>query len=353
MEYQQQLPTNLGKKRDFAIYNLAKGNETRLFFQYLKELSRIIKEPKPKSKNGRPPIPLKDMFFASCLKLYRKSSGRPLKGELELARDARYISRVPHFNTLKDFFNSEGTYDLLSKMLTITAIPLAEADKNTYSTDSSGFGGNQYERWQRIKLDKHKDKKNYLKAHLTVGVKTHVIIAAEITPGNFSDVNQAPRLILQAKENFSIKKFCGDKAYSSKLVYRILESLKIIPLIPFQTRINKPSKDAPKLWNDSLKYFRENRYQFEQEYHQRSQSETVFSQIKTRLGEILLSKNYKSQRNELMLKLICHNVLTLIMELHRRKIAIDFTSANVKFKQPVIPKEFSRMDGSDVENEDF
>lgn len=340
----------LTNKRNFALYNLAKSSERRLFFQLLNELCNIIKE--PKSKNGRPPVPLRDMVFCSCLKLYRKSSGRPLKGELELAQGANYISRVPHFNTIKDFFNAEGTFDLLSRLLTITAMPLADTS-TTASLDSSGFAGYSYERWQRIKWDGKKDKKNYLKAHVVIDPKTHVILTAEITPGNFSDVKQAPALILKAQKNFPVKKFLGDKAYSSHMVYRVLESLKIIPIIPFKVNAKKESENAPQLWNDAYRYFKSQRGNFDAQYHQRSQSETTFSQIKMRLGEILLSKNYKSQRNELMLKLICHNILTLIMEIHKNKIQIDFTGAEARFKETEIPKDYMYQNAENVKNEDY
>ena len=321
MERQITLPVNPKYSRDWAKYNLAKTNEKRLFLELLSDISKIIKE--PEFNFGRPPIPLKDLFFCAGIKLYSNYSGRKAMSDYRFSKEATYISKIPHFNTLKDFFNCEATYDLLSKLLTITAIPLRKLE-DKYSLDSSGFGSYTNERWIKAKYQTKKNFKNYLKGHILVGTKTNIICKCEITPGNLSDVRQAPKIILEASQNFKIKEFSADKAYGSKLVYRIIESIEAMPYIPFKHTTTKPTKNSPKIWNDMFLMFRNKRSEWEKHYHVRSNVETTFAMVKRRFGEILLSKNYVAQRNELMMKFICHNICCLIQNIYDREIKINF-----------------------------
>ena len=67
-EVQIKLPVEKKYSQDWHIYNLAKTNEKRLFIELLRDLSKIIQE--PKYQFGRPSIPLRDLFFCAGLKLY-------------------------------------------------------------------------------------------------------------------------------------------------------------------------------------------------------------------------------------------------------------------------------------------
>ncbi len=347
MEKQTILPIKEEYKQDWAKYNLAKTNEKRLFYELLKQLSTIIIE--PKSKIGRPSVPLKDLFFCAGLKLYSNYSGRKAVSDYKLAKQAGYIEKQPHFNTLKDFLNCDVTYDLLKRLLTITAMPLRNME-DKYSLDSSGFGSYQFERWRRIKEDPRQHR-NYLKGHILIGTRTNIICNCEITPGNFSDPKQAPKIILEANNNFKIKEFSADKAYSSKLIFRILESINVIPYIPFRKRTKET--DEQDLWGRMYNEFKKNQNEWYRHYHIRSNVETTFSMIKRRFGEILLSKNYVSQRNELMMKFICHNIACLIQEIFERKIEIDFSKEAYFLVERKVPDEFITRDASKVKNEDY
>lgn len=350
MEKQIRLPLTEKYSQDWHKYNLAKCNEKLLFYEFLYDLSKIIKE--PKYVFGRPSIPLKDLFFACGLKLYSNYSGRKIMSDLVHALGSKYISKKPHFNTIKDFLNCPATYDLLLKMLTISAMPLRKLE-DKYSIDSSGFGSYSQERWQKVRWDNKKPKRNYLKGHLVIGTRTNIICGCEITPGNFADAKQAPSIIYKTSLNFPMKEFTGDKAYSSKMIFRILESIKCMPYIPFKYNTKEPTKDSPELWNSMFLYFRDNKEEFMDHYHKRSNVETVFSMVKVRLGEHLKSKNYVAQRNELMMKFICHNICCLIQEMYEHNIKINFKKCLRIYVEEKVPREFLGHDASKVQNEDF
>jgi transposase len=349
-EKQIRLPIEPKYSQNWHKYNLAKTNEKFMFIELLNDLTKIIKE--PEYKFGRSPHLIKDLVFCCGLKLYSNYSGRKAMSEYRTSMFAGYISKVPHFNSLKDFLNCPATYDLLSKLLTLTAIPLKKLE-DQYSIDSSGFGSYTEERWNRVKWGKKVNYRNYLKGHVLIGTKTNIICEAEVTPGNFSDVRQAPNLILKASKNFNIKEFSGDKAYSSRLIHRILYSLQAMPYIPFKHNAREPDEHSTEIWDKCFLMFRDNKDEWEKHYHKRSNVETTFSMIKRRFGEHLLSKNYNAQRNELMMKFICHNIACLIQEIFERKIEVDFRRSSLLFIEREVGLLPNDRDGSDVQNEDF
>jgi len=77
LEDKMETQININKfipKSYWTAYNKAKCNEKRMFYLLLDELCSIIKE--PEHVNGRPPIPLRDMLFCACLKIYNNFSAR-------------------------------------------------------------------------------------------------------------------------------------------------------------------------------------------------------------------------------------------------------------------------------------
>ncbi len=351
MEKQIVLPIKKKYVQDWHKYNLAKTNEKRVFYELLFDLAKVI--PEQQYQFGRPPIPLRDLFFSAGLKLYSNYSGRKITSDLVHANGAGYLSKTPHFNTLKDFFNCQATYDLLSRLLTISAMPLKKLE-DQFSIDSSGFGSYSQERWNKVKWGSKKcSYKNYMKGHILIGTKTNIICSCEITPGNFSDIRQAPRLIMNAANNFDMKEISGDKAYSSKLIHRIIWSLGAMPYIPFKSNTTEPKEDAPAIWNTMFLLFRDHQEEWGKHYHKRSNVETTFSMVKLRLGEHLRSRNYTAQRNELMMKFICHNICCLIQEIYERGVQVNFDKCSKIFIERKVPIELKTRDAGKVQNVDY
>lgn len=348
-ERQIRLPVKEKYSRDWHKYNLAKCNEKRMFLELLHDLTKIIEE--PEYKFGRPPIKIQDFFFCAGLKLYSNYSGRKAMSDYRTAMYAGYISKTPHFNTVKDFLNCPATYDLFSKFLTISAMPLKKLE-DKYSLDSSGFGTYQTERWNRVKWGKNVKYHDYLKGHILIGTRTNIICQAEITPGNFSDIKQAPKMILEANANFKMKELSADKAYNSKLLFRILDAIGTIPYIPFKKNTTTPTKDSPNIWNNMFLLFRDKKEEWNKHYHKRSNVETTFSMVKRRLGEHLLSKNYTAQRNELMMKFICHNICCLVQAIFDHKIRVNFHLCSKLYVERKVSGTLITRDASKVQNQD-
>ncbi len=336
MEQQTKLPIKKKYRQKWHLYNLAKTNEKRLFYKLLYELCQII--PEPRYEFGRPMASPRDLIFSLGLKLYNNFSSRKIISDLKHAEGYGYIKKSPHFNTLTDFLRCPATYDLLCKLLTISAMPLKELEDH-YSLDSSGFGSYQYERWQKAKWKNKRGWRNYLKGHICIGTRTNVICSCSITPGNFSDIRQAPRLLKQTGANFKMKEVSGDKAYSSHRLLKLIESYDAMPYIDFKRNVN-PSKNSPEIWRRMFSYFQEHKEEFMEKYHKRSNVETVFSMVKVRLGEHLKCKTFESQRNELVMKFLCHNITVLIQEIYENKVHIDFKNCMNKFIDKDIKEDY-------------
>ncbi len=311
------------ESQDWHKYNLAKTNEKRLFYELLNELCQLI--PEPTYEFGRPAVPVRDLVFMSALKLYCNYSLRKIHHDIREAEMCGYIKKAPHFNRISEFFNSQGTYDLLQKLITITALPMKQIE-DSYSMDASGFGSYQYERWMRTRFRSPKTEwRNYLKGHVCIGTKTNIICSAEATFGNYSDVKQAP-LLLEGIKEFKPKEVSADKAYNSQRVFQIIQCLGAMPFIPFLSSRNPKEGKCPEIWIRMYRYFKNHRDEFDKHYHKRSNVESVFAMVKMRLGEFLKSKNYEAQRNELLMKFIVHNITCLVQEIYERDIHVEFKS---------------------------
>jgi transposase len=338
-EYQQLLP--LGRdKQDWHAYHLAKTQEKRIFYQLLSELSQIVPEVK-KQETGRPRAKLSDLIFSLGLKLYSNYSGRKSYSDFFHSEKAGFIFKAPGTNTLNDFLNCEATYDLLLRLLTISAMPLSSIETD-FAVDSSGFGSYQYERWQKFRFsDNYKTKasRNYVKAHIAIGTTTNIVCSCEISAGNVNDHFEAPKILKALQGNFNPKRISGDKGYSSYRVQQIIQSLGAIPFIAFKDNTN-PSENSPKIWIQTFECFKNNREEFMMYYHKRSNVETTFSMIKLRFGEFLKCRNFVAQRNELVMKLICHNICCLVEEMFERNIKVNFKDCSIKF----VPRKLESID---------
>ncbi len=67
-----------------------------------------------------------------------------------------------------------------------------------------------------------------------------------------------------------------------------------------------------------------NREEYLQHYHKRSNIETTNHMIKAKFGDYVRSKEWTSQVNEVLLKILCHNICVVIQEMHELGIEPNF-----------------------------
>ncbi|MEM4255025.1 MAG: transposase [Candidatus Norongarragalinales archaeon] len=76
-------------------------------------------------------------------------------------------------------------------------------------------------------------------------------------------------------------------------------------------------------------FFQLNQEEFYRHYHLRSNVESTFNMIKAKFGDVLKSKTKTAQENELLLKILCHNLVVVIHETNELGITADFLCKKV------------------------
>src|SRR5262249_34378179 len=157
----------------------AQTNERRHFMRLLADLCRGIPEPARTSSRGRPPLPIADLVYAACFKVYSTLSARRFNGDLEEAHRQGHVACVPHFNSVLGRPANPAMFPVFSDLITKSSLPLRVVETD-FAVDSSGFSVCKFVRWQDEKYGTVKSGRDWVKCHVCSGVKTNVVTAAEI-----------------------------------------------------------------------------------------------------------------------------------------------------------------------------
>lgn len=297
--------------QNWPAYNAAQTSEKDMFCALLKDLVSSV--PTPEQKRGRPSLPLSDMLFAAAYKVYSTVSGRRFMTDLRAAATKGDIDRVPHYNSIFNVLDRESLTPILSELITRSALPLKGLDTQ-FAADSTGFGTQCFYRHFSAKYGREQNSRDFLKLHAMVGTKTNVVTTAHVGDRNSSDMTLLPKLTIETAEHFDMKEISADKGYSSTHNVATIASVGAAPYIAFKVTATGNNKSP--LWNKVFHYFQMNRDEYLSHYHQRSNVESTFSAMKRKFGDTIRSKTPVAQRNELLLKVLCHNIVCVIHEIH-------------------------------------
>ncbi|MBI2137526.1 transposase, partial [Candidatus Woesearchaeota archaeon] len=183
-------------------------------------------------------------------------------------------------------------------------------------------GTSQFQRWYSFKHGNEISSRRWVKAHFLTGVKTNIIPSVKITTEFDNDCPQLPELVKATAEDFSMEEVSGDKAYLSIDNLQSIEDAGANAFIPFKSN-NQPNKNGM-LWKKMYYYFQLHNEEFLQHYHKRSNIETTNHMIKSKFSSSVRSKTWTAQVNEVLCKVICHNICVVIQEMHELGISPDF-----------------------------
>ena len=119
---------------------------------------------------------------------------------------------------------------------------------------------------------------------------------------------------------------CGDVGCGA-LKAAIAAQPNAMPFIPF--KVNTAVPTANNVWAEMYHYFMYNREDFLAHYHKRSNVETAFSMIKGKFGDSVRSKSDIGQLNEVLCKVLCHNLCVIIQAIHESGIDPTFCREKV------------------------
>lgn len=310
--------------QDWPQYNRAQVNEKAKVQLLLHELCKGIEE--PIYEYGRPRALLSDVIFAATLKVYSTVSSRRFCSDLKEAHAKGYLSKAPSYNSVLDYFSYESVTPYLKQLVEVSSLPLKGIESD-FAVDSSGFSTRDRTRWLATKYAKgaQPEMHEWLKCHLVCGVKTHVVTSVEISGAYENDYKFFKPLVEATARNFEMKEVSADKAYSGVTNLRLVVDNGAVPYIPFKIHATDTHwRDKTGLWTRAFHFFKYHQEEFDQHYHKRSNVESVFNMIKAKFGEKLRSKGRTAQINEVLLKVLCHNLCCIVHAIYELGIEPTF-----------------------------
>jgi transposase len=308
--------------QNWPAYNRAQVTEKETVQTLLKDLCSGIGQPKYKG-NGRPALAWSDAVYGCTMKVYSGMSARRASTDIRDCASKGLIDDAAHYNTILRYLDKPELTPLLKAMVEESATPLKAIEHN-FAVDSTGFHTNTYARWFDEKYGKERKYQRWIKAHAMVGVKTNIVTSVEVTPGNRGDSLEFAGLVRSTAERFAMSEVSADKAYLSNENLELVESLGAVPYIPFKLNSREDGAGAGETWKRLWHHFNAQREDFAAHYHRRSNVETTFSALKRKFGTAVRAKKCTSQINEVLTKILCHNLACLVHEIHELNIDPKF-----------------------------
>jgi transposase len=306
--------------QNWSAYNAAQCDEKRMFLQLLSDLCAGIEQPEG-AATGRPRLPLGDMMFALVHKAYVGASARRYMSDLNDAKDKGLIDAVPAFNSVLRYQRDASLAAVLAGLVELSALPL-RAVETDFAVDSSGFGTKSVRTWFSTKHGRIMETRDWRKVHAMAGVRTHIVTAVQVTGSHANDAPFLPDLAKRTAKNFTMTEISADKGYLTKNNAAEIEALGAVPFIPFKSNSVEPAPGSA--WARMWHMFEYRREEFLGHYHKRSNVETVFAMIKAKFGDTLLGKTPEAQDNEVLAKIVAHNLCVLIQAFYELGIEADF-----------------------------
>jgi transposase len=126
----------------------------------------------------------------------------------------------------------------------------------------------------------------------------------------------------QTARRFEISEVSADKGYLSKRNMEVATAVGAVPYISFKA--GSVAENGCDAWRKMFHFYQFNRQDFLAHYHKRSNVETTFSMLKRKFGASVRSKTPTAQVNEVLAKVICHNLSVLVHSIYELGIAPTF-----------------------------
>jgi len=287
------------------------ATEKRRLHVLLADLCRNLHDRERDSdKAGRKPHRSCDAVFAMAFKVYCGLSSRRFSSDLLAAHEKGYVSKPIPGAKVSAFFEDDFFTPILKDLIGYSARPLRSVE-TAFAIDSSGFASSRFERWYDQKYGVTRRKCLWVKTHIACGVKTNVVTAVRILDKDAADCPQFVPLVRETRRHFEIGEVSADKAYLSVDNFEEIAGCGGKAFIAFK---ENTTGAAGGHFEKAFHYFQFNHNEYMAHYHKRSNVESTFSAIKRKFGDSVLSKSDTAMANEVLCKILCHNLTCLIQE---------------------------------------
>jgi transposase len=306
-------------RQDWPAYNAAQAHEQEHVEVLLRALCDGVQQ--PEQTMGRPRLPLADLVYGVVLKVYSGMSGRRAQTDVRNCRAKGRLSTAPSYNSIFRTFESPALTPILKMLIEESALPLREVERQ-FSQDSTGFSTTTYDRWCGLKHGERREhaRRASVKLHAFVGTLTNVITSAKVT--DTYDGKMLPPMLHETVANrFAVEEMSADKAYLTHKNLDVIHAAGAAAYIPFK---DNSVGTGPKLWREAYAFFMEHRPEFLAHYHRRSNVESTMWMLKSKFGGAVRSKLPVARENEVLAKVVCHNLCALTQTFYETGIAPRF-----------------------------
>ena len=318
-------PTNRDSPGYWSAYNVAASRWKEFFGWALGNLVSVVEE--GEHGVGRHPYSLRKMIFLCAGKVFSKEPSRQFTS---WSRDAVYrgwvapvaeqgelaswlpdgLVSVPHFNTISNYLRAPRLTPILKELVTISAVPLSQYETE-WAIDASGFTISRLNHWDGVKHGSTgitcRQSHGWIKGHFMSGVRTNIVVSADVSEAHSADTKHLAELLGQTRGIFTLGEIMADKAYLSKDNFDLIEAYGALPFIPFKVNTRPVTLDRT-IWARMYHLFIAHHPIWSAEYHKRSNVESTIWMIKAHFGEHVRSASYWGQVNEVLCKVLCHNI---------------------------------------------
>ena len=246
-------------------------------------------------------------LFLLVYKQFRKFTYEELLTDLASNKDLKsYLAfrKLPHYSTLIKF-SKRLPMKILDKLVLSFRKLIPQPKK--VAIDATGISLDNASLHYCKRIEKKVGKRPFMKTTFIVDIETYIILLCNQRKKTRHDTIDAKPMIKKLSKYYKPDILYADRGYDSENIFELcFEKLKAYPLI-LQRRLNIPKHRRHgtyrKLTIDIFDYG---------EYLQRNKIETVNSMFKRRFGSKAKSRNVKSQKIEILTRVIAYNIDRLI-----------------------------------------
>jgi transposase len=316
-----QVPKKPTCRQNWPTYNLAQATEKRRLRLLLRELCQDLPErQRSRHRPGPKPHLVSDRVFAMAYKVYCGVSARRFSTDLLEAHQQGFLSRPIPGAKVTAFFEDASVTPILKELIGVSARPL-RCVETEFSIDSTGFASSRYEKWYDQKYGVPRHKCAWVKTHIASGRKTHVVTAVRILDKDAPDSPQFVPLLRDTRRHFEIGEMSADKAYASLENFEEIAACGGQAFIAFKCNT---TGGVGGMFEKAFHYFQYHREEYLKHYHKRSNIESTISAVKRKFGAAVVSKTDAAMANEVLCKLLCHNLTCLVQEQEALGIVPNF-----------------------------
>jgi len=267
------------------------------------ELCQIAQIPLHFSKYSNKLYSNYNHLFMLVYKQFRKFTYEDLMNDLEdniTLKAYLGLNKLPHYTTLIHF-SKKLSMAVLDKLL--VAFKKLVPKPKKVAIDATGISLDNASPHYCKRIGKPYQKRPYMKATFIVDIEQYIILLCKQRKKPRHDTKDAKPVIKKLAKHYQPEVFYGDRGYDDNSIFRLcFEELKAYPLI-FQKNQDVPkhrkSGAYRKMTCDVFDYG---------EYLQRNKIETCNSMFKRRFGSNVKAKLDKTQRVNVLLRVIAFNI---------------------------------------------